>query len=365
MKRLGVVIAWRKGETELATTQESAEQSAGKGVKVITVEDKTGAGPARTRHRGIEAAGDCDVVAVVDAHMRFDGDVLRGMARQVRAEGGLLCAKCYHNPECSFDGKHPGDDVPYYAGAEIHYRARIHCTPANPGGEQHSLEWKWSNDRKPGPRGCIGGACYVFPRAWYYEVGAPWEALPGWGCDEELLSIASWLSGHKPQVYDGNVAHRWRNRVPWRKSGDEVAAQWSCHMSMIHAVVSDPAERAELESWQMDWLRDGAMKAKIKATPEAERVRVALLKQPRKWRQWREDVCRGDIDDGAAAQPVRRTSRAAPVSRANYGSSESHRTCPVCGGDKSTVTHTRQVGSLTFRYRVCACGRRRVTRQVA
>jgi hypothetical protein len=365
MKRLGVVMAWRKGETEVAATVESAERAAGKAAKIITVEDKTGAGPARTRHRGIVAADDCDIVAVVDAHMRFDGAVLRDMAARVRANGGLLCAKCYHNPECSFDGKHPGDNVPYYAGAEIHYRARIHCSPANPQGEQHSLEWKWSDDRKPGPRGCIGGACYVFPRAWYLDVGAPWEALPGWGCDEELLSIAAWLSGHMPEVYDGKVAHRWRNRVPWRKTGDEVGAQWTSHMSLIHAVVADPVERAELEHWQMDWLRESPVKAKIRATPEAERVRVALLKQPRTWAQWRRDVCKCDIDDAAAMTAKPKPTRAAPVSRANYGATENLRLCPACGSDKSNVTHTRQVGALTFRYRLCECGRRRVTRQGA
>ena len=54
--KVAVIIPWRKGETELISTRESAMKSAGNGAVIIEVEDKNGDGPAMTRHRGIEAA---------------------------------------------------------------------------------------------------------------------------------------------------------------------------------------------------------------------------------------------------------------------------------------------------------------------
>ena len=197
-----VIIPWREGETELQATIESASASIGKGV-VIPIEDKAGDGPAMTRHRGIEHATDADVIVIVDAHMTFDGPVLRDMAREVARRGGLLCAKCYHNEGCTWEG-----GATYYCGADIHYQGQ------DQNGAQ-ALLWKWSADKKPGKRACIGGACYVFKRSWYYETGQCLSALPAWGCDEEALSISAWLSGHEPRVYDGRVAHRWRAKTPW------------------------------------------------------------------------------------------------------------------------------------------------------
>ena len=49
---LAVVIAYRKEETDLAATVESAKLSAGLGAQIITVEDKDATGPGWNRHRG-------------------------------------------------------------------------------------------------------------------------------------------------------------------------------------------------------------------------------------------------------------------------------------------------------------------------
>lgn len=268
--KTAVIIPWRKGETELAATVESATAGLPKRAKVYTVEDTTGAGPARTRHRGIEAATDADVIVIVDAHMRFRGRVLADMAREVYKHGGLLCAKCYHNPECSFDSAHPSG-ASYYAGAEVHYKG------VDQNGQQ-ALVWKWSSDGKPGPRACIGGACYVFRRDWYYTVGQPLAALPAWGCDEEALSISAWLSGDQPAVFDGDVAHRWRPRPPWSKAERPLLDS----RAALIAAVASAEDRRDLEAWQ------GVKRAVD--TAEVERWRVALRKQPRTWAQWKAAV---------------------------------------------------------------------------
>jgi hypothetical protein len=260
-----VIIPWRKGETELQTTIDSASASIGKGV-VLPIEDKRGDGPAMTRHRGIEAANDADIILIVDAHMTFDGDVLRAMAREVARKGGMLCAKCYHNAACSWE-----DSATYYAGADIHYQ------DADQNGKQ-ALIWKWSTNQKPGKRACIGGACYVFSREWYYETGQCLSALPAWGCDEEALSITAWLSGNDPRVFDGRVAHRWRAKTPWTTAARPLLTS---RAAMITAVVADPADRADLLRYQ------GVQPLE---SQEVIRWRDALAKQPRSWEQWKSEV---------------------------------------------------------------------------
>ena len=331
-----VIIPWRQGETELQTTIESASASIGKGT-VLPVEDKAGDGPAMTRHRGIDAATDADVIVIVDAHMTFNGDVLRAMAREVARRGGLLCAKCYHNEGCTWEG-----GATYYAGADIHLRGE------DQNGKQ-ALLWKWSADQEPGRRACIGGACYVFRRDWYYATGQCLSALPAWGCDEEALSITAWLSGAWPRVFDGCVAHRWRARTPWPSAARPIAIS---RAALISAVVADHGERSALLAYQ------GVQPLE---STEVQRWRAALAQQPRTWAQWVKEV--PTMPKPTEAEKPR---RAAPSTRANYGSSEDKRTCGKCGSDRSTVERTRQCGRLTFRYRVCdACGARRTTRQCA
>ena len=59
----------------------------------------------------------------------------------------------------------------------------------------------------------------------------------------------------------------------------------------------------------------------------------------------------------------KKTKRGAP--RANYGANENTRACKRCGSAASKVTHTRSVGVVVLRYRLCLnCGQRRVGREV-
>jgi len=350
-----VVIAWRKGETDLAATIASAQESVGEGT-IYAVEDKTHDGPARTRHRGIQAAEDADVIIIVDAHMRFDGSVLRDMAARVSEKGGLYCAKCYHNAECTFDSKHPSG-ASYYAGANIEYMG-------NDGNGNQALVWKWSPDPEPGPRPCIGGACYVFRRDWYYSVGQPLAALPGWGCDEEALSISAWMSGHMPAVYDGKVAHKWRARTPWMLTNAEAQAIKDSRAALVTAVVADPEDRAELLTWQ------GAAPY---YTQEVERWRDALLTMPGTWADWKRKVAIMPKTRKPKAKARKKAVKRSPVpkvattpipGRANYGSAENRRVCK-CGSPASTVRSERVTGHMRVRYRICLeCGAKRTTQEI-
>ena len=272
--KTAVIIPWRQGETELQTTIDSAAASIGKSATIYPIEDTTHDGPAKTRHRGVMAATTSDVIIMVDAHMIFDKRALLRMARYVNEHGGLICPKCYHNPECTFDAKHPSG-ASFYSGADIYYKT-------SDGNGQQALCWKWSTDPKPGPRPCVGGACYVFRREWYFGVGQPLSALPGWGGDEEALSISAWLSGHMPQVFDGRVAHRWRERAPWKLTGSEnKAIRYGSRAAIIGACVADQVDRADLLGW---------LQSKPVMSKEIARWREALLKQPRTWAQWKAEV---------------------------------------------------------------------------
>ena len=85
-------------------------------------------------------------------------------------------------------------------------------------------------------------------------------------------------------------------------------------LALVHAVVSEIGARNELGAWQCGAVWSGMPPGPTHA--EIERWRLALLKQPRIWREWRAQVCEPDEIDqrqewpkattggGAAAKPA-------------------------------------------------------------
>jgi len=277
-KWLAIVCAYRKEESELQATLDSAAESAGEIATIIAVEDKDATGPGRNRDRGIQAApAGTEVIIVIDAHMRFQGDVLARMAEQVRANGGLLAPICHHNEQMSFDS-------PPYSGAKIMWTADDHTPRFAP------LAAKWVKTGGPGPRNAVMGACYAFRRQWYNDAGCPLAMLAGWGGDEEALSIAAWMSGEEISVFDGHVAHLYRARQPWNvPSMTPVALSRS---ALVQAFVMECGSRSEL----MQHLRRNniTMPEKHPMQAEIDRVKTAMLKQRRTFKDWRREVCNQD-----------------------------------------------------------------------
>lgn len=351
-----VVMAWRRGETEVQATVESAVASIERfGGSVIPVEDRTKDGPARTRHRGIMAADGSDVIIIVDPHMRFKGDALSVLAERIMDGGGLVCAKCYHNPECSFDAPS------WYAGATIARRAQFAS------GERNALCWKWATDTTPGPRPCVGGACYAFRRDWYLDVGMPLAALPGWGCDEESLSISAWYSGHMPEVIGVDVAHRWRSSAPWQKTLAEKRRIWQSRVSMIEAVVTHTGDKDELIRWQTEWLNAIERKRGVQASDETRHWAAALRKQPRGWEAWRSEVMGADAIETAIKQTVAKAVPAPVVVRAprqtNLTAIMPVVVCPSCHHehDAKTIPVLNSYPEGRRRHRCEKCGRAFIT----
>lgn len=281
--KTAIVVAFRKEETDLAATVESAVKSAGEGVKVIQVEDKDASGPGRNRDRGIMAADDADVIIIIDAHMRFQGTALQDIARQVRENGGLLTPICHHNEQMDFN-------VAPYTGAYINWTSSDHTPQFSP------LAAKWCKNPEPGKRNAVMGACYAFRRQWYMDAGRPLAMLAGWGGDEEALSIAAWICGEEIRVIESHVAHLYRARQPW--AVPSMTPIILSRAALVNAFVIEHVARGEL----MHHLRKNnvPMPDKHPLQAEIDRVKTSMLKQRRSFEDWRTEACgREDVEPGS------------------------------------------------------------------
>lgn len=307
-KWLAIVCAYRKEETDLQATIESAAESAGEIATIFAVEDKDGTGPGRNRDRGIqEAPAGAEVIIIIDAHMRFHGDVLARLAKQIRAKGGLATPICHHNSTMSFDS-------PPYSGAKILWTADDHAPRYSP------LAAKWCKTGGPGPRNAVMGACYAFRREWYEAAGRPLAMLAGWGGDEEALSIAAWLCGEEISVFDGHVAHLYRASLPW--AAPSMVPVILSRAALVQAFVMECGARGEL----MQHLRRNniAMPERHPLQAEIDRVKAAMLKQRRTFKAWMDAVCGRDQVSGPIQPEPKKTRVQNPVV-VRHGI-----TCPHC-----------------------------------
>lgn len=303
---VGIVCAWRAGEDDLEATISSARESIGKDALIVKVEDKTGDGPGRTRHRGIMAC-DTDIIIIIDAHMRFKGDALKVMADHAEKKG-LCCAITYHNEQCAFD------KGGLYHGARFAYKVRE--------GVNHScLVGKWSDAKKDGPVSCVMGGAYAFRRDWYMASGQPLAMLPGWGGDEELLSFASWMAGQMPHCVDAHIAHRYRAFPPWAVTEDDRLKARNSRLAVIHAIVPTDARKRDLIDWQRN---NCSFDAPYIPSDECKRFVQAMAKCKRTFSEWLKECC-GVQDESEAVQiqnPPRLPNKVLKVEGVS---------CPSCG----------------------------------
>ena len=287
-KRAAIICAYHPAEDDLAETNQSAQRSAGRDAQFYAVEDKTLSGPGFNRHRGIVAAEGADVIVIIDAHMRFQGDALKRIISAARESGSLLVPFCHHNEQTSFSA----NKGHYYAGGRIVYRARD-------GREHKPLDAKWARSDEPGRRGCVMGACYAFRRDWYMGVaGQPLSILLGWGCDEQALSMAAWMTGRKIEVIGEHVAHRYRERAPWPFDAHKECRRVDQNRAaLVYCFASHAGDRRDLLSW-------GNLADPGPDNGPRDRLRLAMLAAPKSWRQWREQVCEPDELDGRQTAPA-------------------------------------------------------------
>jgi hypothetical protein len=276
------------------------------------------------------------VCVIIDAHMRFQGDVLRRVIERA-STCSLAVPFCHHNERCDFTS----GDGHYYAGGRIVFRSRD-------GNEFKPLDAKWARDNRAGPRGCVMGACYGFRRDWYMTTGGqPLSILSGWGCDEQVLSIAAWQTGQQVEVVGGHVAHRWRPRPPWPVPPGAAAAVLASRIAMIQALVINATDRRELLAWI------GAREMEGPQRMEIERLRRAMLVAPRSWSDWRRTVCEPEeIDGRQAARPV----AAVQVQTPNIRVPRHGIQCPHCKDFHDNPPVTNTYGNGNKRHECPTCG---------
>ncbi|MEI8164762.1 MAG: glycosyltransferase [Chloroflexales bacterium] len=207
------------------------------------------------RHAGIKRSRG-RVCAVCDAHMGFSQNWAKELARFYRpvAHQHTVACACMRPAGIDLEALDAGVPVTApYTGARLAWKT---LEPVN-GDPQHVepsvLGAKWAR-HTPGERiGCIMGAFYTFTRAWYVEMGEPWQVGTGWGGDEELLSVVSYLFGGDVRLLPARieVTHRMGdtagNPDRWKPSMDDLDGVWLNRFRMVHFLPLSAPEATELQ----------------------------------------------------------------------------------------------------------------------
>jgi len=352
--------------------QRTVDGIRGAGVPVDVRHDSPPMGCGWRRHEGIMACP-TEGVFLCDGHMEFGEGYFAGIAAELdRTPDALLVTRMQ---SMSHDWT-PKDGM--YYGAEIALRDEW------PGGQFVPIAAKWRREETgDGDVGAVMGACYAFTRSSYERWGRPLAILRAWGCDEEALSIAAWMTGGRVRLVPGLARHMYqapRGRAP-ELSDEEAARVWANRLALLNAIPMPESDRAGLVEWmrRTPWLKtlsDRVNRSLSVRAADVERMRAALESGPMTWRQYvrkwcikpegAADMARGNgKGKGKAKSKATTTTAGRPEGRANYGPRENRRECHACGSVESTVESMRRTGGMIVRYRVCkACGRRRVTQEL-
>lgn len=170
----------------------------GDGVKLITNTFRCGCGPSR--HIGaLHASGYW--LLLVDSHMRFTPGWYQAWEETVAPaqRPGDSCPLA-HTVWCAtclgLDSKHMDVRAPasVYHGATMNFLG----PDRNPPHKEQIFEAVWlpksqePEDLQEIP--VVMGACYFIPRNWFLHL-APTRFLRTWGCDEQMISLKTWLAG--------------------------------------------------------------------------------------------------------------------------------------------------------------------------
>jgi glycosyltransferase involved in cell wall biosynthesis len=235
--KYSIVIAYRNEVENLEQTIENIKQTQNGDIDLVCVEDSSGAGVMACRHAGIMQAKN-DVIIITDAHMRFKPKAIDNMAMTIKRNGKhIYCGKCHHNATYDTSGEP-------YGGADMLFKCKE-------GDNYSTLSGKWRDNNKTGSIGCLMGAFYGFTKERYKHIGMPWSAGSGWGCDEEILTLANRFCGGDVRLINSECAHLFRtqSQVPYTLTQKDCAGVWYNRMMMID-ILPLPAEvKEDLIKW--------------------------------------------------------------------------------------------------------------------
>jgi hypothetical protein len=393
-----VIIAERNEPDLKATVANIKENSE---AHVIVMSDAKGLGPQAMRHKGIELAAGSEVCIVMDGHMRIKPRALDAMAEWCRRKpSSVAVAECYHHYEETWTGQP-------YSGARFAWKDF-----GKDASEPQAFVAKWRKDHSVGQIPCVMGACYGFSRGWYMDgIRAPWAFGTGWGCDEEILSAATWLRGGTVDLLPAQVWHRARKpgQVPYELSRRELLGVWANRMRILDMLPMSNEEKQELVLHIApalhinDWRQVNEINKIFADSVEA--FREFLSTGPLKWAKFKEMIgmetvkemgmkdlrqvaadrgitvpfgCKkADLytmlqaDTGFEVKPiiVQKLAEKPKAPIANWGPLEKNnrgtRCCAHCGGSHTVVVTTNTTHRLTTRYRKCSdCSKRFPTREI-
>jgi hypothetical protein len=247
-------------------------------------------GTSAARHAGVEFAP-TTIVVTCDAHMSFAQDwavrLLAFFGEPAHART-VACATVYPCDEAFRPV--PGKTRSWYAGARLSWLdAGEH--------EARALVAQWDNEQQPGEAvGCVMGAFYAFRREWYMQIGQPWSVGTGWGCDEELVSAASWICGGECRLLAGVHVYHVFDR-PRALTVDDLAAIWLNRFRLLYLLPLNLDQAGRLYAAMMECRAIGGLESRVRerldtdlARPEVKRLLAALSGRREAWeayvREW-------------------------------------------------------------------------------
>jgi len=355
------VIIAERNEPDLAAT--CANIRANSNAHVIVMSDRKGLGPQAMRDKGIELAAGSEVVIIMDGHMRVKAGTLDKMAAYCAANPTTVATTyCHHSYEQDWTGKP-------YAGASFAWTAN-----GKDASEPQSFTAKWRTDRNAGQIPCIMGACYGFTRDWYRNgLQRPWQYGTGWGCDEEILSAATWLRGGKVELLPLAVWHQARKPglVPYKMTDMQLLGVWANRLRILDMLPMSTDERAELVKHigptlnRSQWRQVNA----INDAAESAAYNKFLANGPMSWANFKQEMIGVQtVKQASPVIPPKKVEKK-PRMMANWGADEKNnagkRCCVHCGGGVTTVNRTMRAGKLVQRYRNCSdCDKNFPTREI-
>ena len=120
----------------------------------------------------------------------------------------------------------------------------------NKAGATQILEGNWLPDREGDdfPVACLMGACYFIPADWFFHIGGL-RMLKGWGTDEPLLAIKTWLAGGDCRMMKTvRIGHQFRQTAPYPTEASALI-----YNKMMLALTCLPMDKA----WKLNALHRG------------------------------------------------------------------------------------------------------------
>ena len=212
---LSIIITSHNDPEQTALTMASIRETAPSHVEVVIVDDcsatplhhyikpneqtklirnhhRCGCGPSR--HIGALNAGG-EWLLICDSHMRFTPGWFEAWNRYPvgpDSERMVFCATCLGLDSEHMDVNNP---VGEYHGATLSLYGPDRNDPKGPMQVFEAVWWLESSDPDDGRElAAIMGACYFVSRDWFLFL-SPTRYLRTWGCDEQMISLKSWLAG--------------------------------------------------------------------------------------------------------------------------------------------------------------------------